>query len=243
MLLLAFLPLLAPVAVTAESPAVRPAADPRVELAAKIPGAKVDDLRATPIPGIYELVHGAGISYVSADGKYLFAGDLYRIADNGEFPNLSEDRRKELRAKLMSTVPEAEMIVFAPKAAAKYTINVFTDVDCPWCRRLHSQMAEYNRLGIRVRYLAWPRTAPKSESWIKAQNVWCAKDRGEAIGKAIAGTAVPAASCADPVQRHHDLGRKLGVQGTPGILLSDGELIPGYLPPEELLRRLSAPAS
>jgi thiol:disulfide interchange protein DsbC len=212
-------------------------ADPRVELAAKIPGAKAEDIRPTPVPGIFELVHGAGVSYISADGKYLFAGDLYRVADNGEFPNLTEDRRKELRVKLLSAVPESEMIVYGPKSP-KYTISVFTDVDCPWCRRLHSQMAEYNRLGIRVRYLAWPRTAPKSESWLKAQSVWCAKDRGEALGKAVGGGSIAAASCADPVQRHHDLGRKLGVQGTPGIVLGDGELIPGYLPPDELLQHL-----
>ena len=240
-LTLLLLAALLPLAVQSQAPAPK-AVDPRVELAAKIPGAKPEDLRPTPVAGIFELVHGAGVSYISADGKYLFAGDLYRVADNGEFPNLTEDRRKELRVKLLSAVPESEMIVYGPKTA-KYTVNVFTDVDCPWCRRLHSQMAEYNRLGVRVRYLAWPRSAPKSESWVKAQSVWCAKDRGEALVKAIAGGSVPAASCADPVQRHHDLGRRLGVQGTPGIVLADGELIPGYLPPDELVQHLQSPGS
>ncbi|MEN9705279.1 MAG: hypothetical protein RLZZ393_1158, partial [Pseudomonadota bacterium] len=212
-------------------------ADPRVELAAKIPGARPDDLRATPVPGIFELVHGAGVSYLSADGKYLFAGDLYRVGENGDLPNLTEERRKELRVKLLAAVPESEMIVFGPKSA-KYTVNVFTDVDCPWCRRLHGQMGEYNRLGVRVRYLAWPRSAPKTESWVKAQNVWCARDRGDALGKAIVGAPVASASCADPVQRHYELGRRLGVKGTPGIVLADGELIPGYMPPEDLAQHL-----
>ena len=226
LLLAALLPLLAAAA-----------ADPRAELAAKIPGAKAEDIRPTPVAGIYELVHGAGVSYISADGKYLFSGDLYRVSDNGEFPNLTEERRKDLRVKLLATVPESEMILFSPKAP-KYTVSVFTDVDCPWCKRLHGQMAEYNKLGIKVRYLAWPRTSPKTPSWIKSQSVWCTKDRGEAFEKAVGGGAVAAASCADPVQRHHDLGRKLGVQGTPGIVLPDGELVPGYLPPDELLQQL-----
>ena len=118
-----------------------------------------------------------------------------------------------------------------------------TDVDCPWCRRLHSQMADYNRLGIRVRYMAWPRTAPKSESWLKAASVWCARNRGDALAKAIAGEAVQAASCQDPVQRHHDIGRQLGVTGTPGIVLADGELVPGYVPPDELVQHLQTLAA
>ena len=223
-------------------PAPARPADPRVELAAKIPGARPEDLRATPVPGIFELTHGADISYVSADARYIFSGDLYRVAEGGDFPNLTEERRHDLRAKLLSGVPESEMIIYGPKSP-KYTITVFTDVDCPWCRRLHSQMADYNRLGIRVRYMAWPRTAPKSESWLKAQSVWCAKNRGDALGKAIAGEAIQAASCQDPVQRHHDLGRQLGVTGTPGIVLSDGELVPGYVPPDELLQHLQSLAA
>ncbi|MEY4760999.1 MAG: hypothetical protein RLZZ200_855 [Pseudomonadota bacterium] len=226
-----------PLAGLAQSPAPKAVADPRVELAAKIPGAKPDDIRPTPVAGIYELVHGAGVSYISADGKYLFSGDLYRIGEGGDFPNLTEERRKDLRVKLLAAVPESEMIVYAPKSP-KYTVSVFTDVDCPWCKRLHGQMAEYNKLGIRVRYLAWPRTAPKTPSWVKSQNVWCTKDRTEAFEKAVGGGTVANASCADPVLRHHDLGRKLGVQGTPGIVLPDGELVPGYVPPDELLEHL-----
>jgi len=233
---------LLPLSVSSQpAPAAQPV-DPRVDLAAKIPGAKPEDLRATPIPGIFELSHGADISYVTADAKYIFSGDLYRVAPGGDFPNLSDERRRELRVKLVAAVPESEMIIFGPKNP-KYTITVFTDVDCPWCRRLHSQMADYNRLGIRVRYMAWPRTAPKSESWLKAESVWCAKNRADALAKAIGGDRIAAASCQDPVQRHHDLGRQLGVTGTPGIVLADGELVPGYVPPDELAQHLQASAS
>lgn len=213
------------------------AADPRIALAAKIPGAKPEDLRPTPVPGVFELVHGADISYVTADAKYVFSGDLYRVSDGADFANLTEGRRRELRQKLLAGVPESEMIIFGPKNP-KYTITVFTDVDCPWCRRLHSEMAEFNRLGIRVRYMAWPRTAPKSESWVKAQSVWCARNRADAFAKAAGGGEIAAAACQDPVQKHHELGRELGVTGTPGLVLEDGELVPGYVPPAELAAHL-----
>src|SRR5690242_9724756 len=84
--------------------------DPRALLAAKIPGSKPEDFRATPVPGIYELTHGTDISYVSADAKFVFAGDLYRVSDKGDFPNLSETRRRELRLAKLGEVPESQML-------------------------------------------------------------------------------------------------------------------------------------
>lgn len=227
-----------PAGAPAASAAPAKAVDPRVELAAKIPGTSPDDLRPTPVPGIFELTHGAAISYVSSDAKYIFSGDLYRVADNGDFPNLSAPRRQELRAKLVNDVPESEMVIFGPKDA-KYTITVFTDVDCPWCRRLHSEMADYNKAGIRVRYLAWPRTGPATESWSRAQGVWCSANRVDMFNRATKGEAVKPASCAqDPVKRHYELGQELGIHGTPGLILPDGELVPGYVPAAELAKHL-----
>lgn len=254
---LAVLPLLACARNEAAAPEAAPAAptlpaadaaapvveegDPRVALAAKIPGARPEDLRATPVPGVYELSHGADISYVTADAKYLFAGDLYQVADNGDFPNLSENRRRELRLKLVNAVPESQMVVFGP-ASAKHTLTVFTDVDCTWCRRLHSQIADYNKLGIRVRYMAFPRTGPDTESWEKAEQVWCAKDRKAALTAAKAGEALKIPVCPNtPVAGQFALGRELGVSGTPGLVLETGELVPGYLPPPQLKAYLDDP--
>ena len=118
---------------------------------------------------------------------------------------------------------------------------MFTDVDCSWCRRLHSQIADYNRLGVRVRYLAWPRSGPATESWVRAENVWCAANKTDALSRAKRGEPVKTASCsANPVQREWDLGRELGLRGTPGLILPDGELVPGYLPPADLLKHLQA---
>jgi thiol:disulfide interchange protein DsbC len=214
--------------------AARP--DPRVELARKIPGAKPEDLRASPIPGVYELTRGADIAYVSADGKYAIAGDLYDIASND---NLTETKRRNVRLKLLGAVPESEMLVFAP-SNPKYTVTVFTDIDCGYCRKLHSQMAEYNRLGIRVRYLFYPRSGPDTESWQTAEQVWCAKDRNEALTRAKRGESISGAKhCkGTPVARDSALGQKLNIEGTPALVLENGELLPGYLPPAMLVQRL-----
>jgi thiol:disulfide interchange protein DsbC len=212
--------------------------DPRVALAAKIPGAKPEDFRATPVPGIFELTHGSDISYVSADAKYVFAGDLYRVASKGDFPNLSEVRRRELRLAKLGEVPESQMLVFGSEKA-QHTVTVFTDIDCPWCRRLHSQMADYNKLGIRVRYMFFPRTGPDTESWAKADAVWCSADRKAAFTRAKSGEELAAKACpGSPIAREYQLGHDIGVEATPGVVLENGELIPGYMAPAQLLARI-----
>lgn len=231
----------------AESAAGTPAAvasgDPRIALAAKIPGAKPEDLRATPVAGIYEITHGTDISYISADGAYVFAGDMYKVSDSSEFPNLSEVRRRELRLGLLAKVPESEMLVFGP-ASATHTITVFTDIDCPWCRQMHSQIAEYNKLGVRVRYLFYPRSGPDTESWSKADTVWCSADRKAAFTRAKLGNKMDLKPCAgSPVARDYQLGRDIGITGTPGVVLASGELIPGYLSPPQLIAHLKQAAA
>lgn len=210
-------------------------ADPRASIASKIPGIRAEDLRPTPIAGIYELTRGTEIAYVTTDGKYAISGDLIDLAKND---NLTETRRRDARSKLIGAIPETEMLVFGPRDP-KYTVTVFTDVDCAYCRQLHSQIAEYNRLGIRVRYLFYPRTGPNTESWTKAEEVWCSSNRNEALTLAKQGAALKVKACPNnPVARHYALGRDFGLQGTPAIVLASGELIGGYLSPVELVQHL-----
>jgi thiol:disulfide interchange protein DsbC len=219
------------------------AGDPRIALARKIPGAKPEDLRVTPVPGIYEIHHGMDISYITADGAYVFSGDLYKVTQAGEFPNLSEERRRETRLALMSKVPESQMLVFGPANAA-HTVTVFTDVDCAYCRQLHKEITDYNRLGVRVRYLFYPRTGPNTESWAKAETVWCAKDRKATFTRAKQGKKLDLKACpGSPVAREYELGQDIGLTGTPGIVLASGELIPGYLSPPDLLAHINEAAT
>jgi len=212
-----------------------PKPDPRVEVASHIPGARPDELRPTAVPGVYELTRGADIVYVTADGKYAFTGDLVELANNN---NLTEQHRRELRAKAIAAFPEDQMLVFGP-ADPKYTVTVFTDVDCPYCRKLHSQIASYNRLGIRVRYLLYPRTGPNTESWTKAEQVWCSADRNAALTRAKLGEELKAKPCANnPVARSFALGQELSLEGTPAIVMANGEMLPGYVPPDVLMQHL-----
>ena len=224
----------------AANPVSAPAApsgktDPRADIVKKIDGLKLEDVRMTPVNGIYEITRGSEISYTTSDGRYVILGDMVDIdADQ----NLSENRRRTIRQRLIDTVPESEMLVFSPKNP-KYTITVFTDIDCGYCRRLHSQIAEYNRLGIRVRYLFYPRTGPDTDSWHKAESVWCAPNRLDALTRAKNGEEIKSPKCpTDIVKRDWELGHKLAVEGTPAIFLASGEMLPGYAPPTTLLQYL-----
>src|SRR5271170_2317971 len=170
-------------AAPADAPA-DPPKDPRIALLKLLPaGSKLEDLRPSPIPGIYEFMEGADVSYLTADGKYFLDGNLYDM-DTRE--NLSEARRMVARAALINSVPESQMVIFSPKNPL-YTVTVFTDIDCPYCRKMHSDIAEYNKLGVRVRYMFYPRTGPDTESWRKAEAVWCSPDRNGALTRAKAG--------------------------------------------------------
>jgi thiol:disulfide interchange protein DsbC len=226
-------------AVPAQSPVAAPAAapsgaDPRAEIAARI-GANADELKATPVPGIWELIRGSDIAYITADGKYAFTGDLVELATNN---NLTEARRRDMRVKAVAAFPESQMLIFGPKDA-KYTVTVFTDVDCPYCRKLHSQIAEYNHLGIRVRYLLYPRTGPNTESWTKAEQVWCSADRNDALTRAKLGEDLKVKPCANnPVAHSYALGKDFAIEGTPAIITASGEMFPGYVPPDVLAQHL-----
>jgi thiol:disulfide interchange protein DsbC len=229
----------------AQAPAEQPAAggaaasaaDPRVALLKLLPaGSKLEDLRPSPVAGIYEFTQGAEISYLTADGKYFIDGNLYDMKSRD---NLTEGLRTHARIALINSVPESEMLIFSPPNP-KYTITVFTDVDCAYCRKLHSQIAEINRLGIRVRYMFFPRTGPGTESWKKAEVVWCSANRNEALTRAKAGATLDMNKvCAPtPVKREYELGENIGVRGTPAIITESGDYINGYMEPRELLDQL-----
>jgi thiol:disulfide interchange protein DsbC len=213
------------------------AADPRVALLKLLPaGSTIDDLKPSPIPGIYQFTQAADVSYLTADGKFYLDGNVYDMATR---VNLTEAIRAHARLAMLAAVPESQMLIFAPKNPL-YTITVFTDVDCQYCRKLHSDMAELNKLGVRVRYLFYPRTGPNTESWRKAEVVWCSADRNDALTRAKAGAQLDMnKTCGPtPVDREFQLGQSLGVRGTPAILTDNGDFINGYLPPKELLQTI-----
>ena len=193
---------------------------------------KVTDIKTSPVPGLYEVTFGTHVAFVSADGKYMLMGDLI---DVDKQKNLTADRRTALILQAINALGEKNMIVFAPAKAVKHTLTVFSDVDCPYCARLHSEIPALISAGVKVRYLLFPRAGVGSESYKRSIAVWCAKDRGAAVGAAMAGRPLEMKTCPNPVDKHLQLGADVGVEGTPTLVLDDGRILPGYLPAPQLL--------
>jgi thiol:disulfide interchange protein DsbC len=205
-------------------------AEVRKMLSELVPDAKPDTITAAPIPDFFEVAYGPMVIYVSKDGRYVLQGD---ILDVKEHRNLTEDTRSAKRRAALATISEDKMIVFAPKQV-KHTVNVFTDIDCGYCRKLHQEIAQYTEQGIKVRYLAFPRGGPESPSFDKAVSVWCAADKNTAITRAKAGEEIEKKTCDSPVKAEFELGKRMGVTGTPTIILEDGSMLPGYVPARQL---------
>lgn len=206
----------------------------RAELRKAMPNISVGEIRSSPVSGIYEVTANNQIVYATADGKYLFTGDLIDVASR---VNLSEQQRGKVMLAAVNAVSEDKMIVIGPKNA-KYTVTAFTDVDCPYCAKLHKDVPELVKNGVRVRYIFYPRAGEGSDSFKRAVAVWCAKDRVEAIGAAKAGQKIEMKTCPNPVSEHLQLAYRLGLQGTPTIISSNGTVIPGYVPAARLVAML-----
>ena len=197
------------------------------------PGIPIEAVVAIDIPGMYAIELSGGTTlYGTADGQHFFSGDLFAVQD--DLVNLSEQRRDKKRQQLMAQQSLEDMIVFPAVGEPRGYIQVFTDVDCGYCRKLHNEMAQINELGIEVRYLAYPRAGVDSDTHDKMVSAWCAKDRQSAITQLKAGASVPTKTCQNAISDHYGLGQQLGISGTPAIVLADGRLLPGYLPAERL---------
>lgn len=204
------------------------------------PGVQIDSIAPAPLPGFYQVIGSGQLVYVSTDGKYMLNGDL---VDLGSRRNLSERAWAAFRKAEVAKVPVAQRIVFAPPHP-KYTITVFSDVNCGYCRMFHSHIDQINAEGIAVEYLAWPRegvtttAGNPTPTYTEMVSVWCAADRKAAFTAAKHGQAPKPTQCANPVKDQFDLGVRLGVNGTPTILGPDGMVLGGYVPPDKLLQLL-----
>jgi thiol:disulfide interchange protein DsbC len=193
-------------------------------------GMEIGRIVASPVSGLYEVeIQNGQTIFVSADARYLIPGDLYR-ADPEGLVNMGEVRRSELRMERMAALDEKDMIIYPAKGESRAELTVFTDVDCPYCRRLHGEIDELNALGITVRYLAFPRTGLDTETHHKMVSIWCASDRKAMFTASKRGAEVPAADCPNPVAQQYYLGREVGVTGTPALVFDDGTILPGYVP-------------
>jgi thiol:disulfide interchange protein DsbC len=198
-----------------------------------------EHVNTSPVNGWYTVQKGSIVAYVSSDGRYLLQGDLI---DLEEQVNLTEVSRADARRTLLAGVADDEVIMFSP-AEKKFSVTVFTDVDCTYCRKLHNQIDEYLAQGIEIRYMLYPRNGPASPSWIISENVWCASNRNTALTAAKLDRSFESHGCdASMVTNHFSKGQDIGLSGTPAIVLDDGTLISGYLPPADLSAKLQQAA-
>ncbi|GKW50223.1 DsbC family protein [Halomonas sp. NCCP-2165] len=217
-------------------------ADPAAELAERLSvrgeSMPVESVTATPLEGFFEVRLDNGETFYSdSSGRFFLVGDLYENADQG-LVNLTEQARNAERAERLAMIPEAERVIFRG-AESRAVVSVFTDTTCPYCVRLHEEVAALNERGIEVHYLAFPRGGMGSQGARELQQVWCDANPGEAMSRVKGGESLEGpADCDNPVEAQYHLGMELGVQGTPAIVLPDGRLVPGYVPAERLAAML-----
>lgn len=233
--------LLALCAVTGTASAADKAAEKAVTDAIHtlVPNAKIDSIEESQLDGFYTVVTGGQVVYVSEDGKYLMQGRLFDLASRTD---LTAARMDKVRKAELAKVPDSKRIIFAPEDP-KYTVSVFTDIDCGFCRKLHSHIADFNKQGIAVEYLFFPRTGLGTPSYDKAVSVFCADKPKQAFTSAKKGAQPEQAQCENPVASEFALGQRLGVTGTPTIIASNGAIIGGYLTPQQMLVKLRAQAA
>ncbi len=204
----------------------------------RLPDVNIAAIISSPIPGMRTVEIDQGIMlHVTEDGSYAIAGILYALTDQGPVDPF-EARKSAKRLALIADVPMEQMIVFPPEGEPRVVLSVFTDPDCGFCRKLHADVPELNAKGIEVRYLAFPRMGIGSETYDKMVSAWCSDDRHDAITRLKRGKPILSKSCDNPVAEHYEIGQRFGVQGTPTIITSDGEVIAGYVPAAELAQGL-----
>lgn len=201
----------------------------------------VDAINESPVKGLYEIQSQGAVYYMSSNGQFLIDGDMYDL--NNGMQNLTKGKVEQLRRdkaavhfeKMKSF--EKDMIVYKAENE-KYVVTVFTDTSCGYCQKLHAEIPDYNKLGITIRYLAYPRAGVNSNAYRVMESIWCAKDPKEAMDKAKSRRSIPTVTCDNNIKEQYQLGGLLGVRGTPALFLEDGTSMPGYLPADALLQRL-----
>jgi len=201
-------------------------------LAISMPSVKPTKISESPVAGLFEVIVGSQVVYMSVDARYMIEGDLFDLKTK---KNVSEEAKSAIRLAAINQLGADNMLVYKPEKV-KNTITVVTDIDCPYCRRLHSEIPDYLKNDVEVRYVFMPLKGAADMK--KTVSVWCAKDQQQALNIAKAGGDIEEKTCKNPIKEHLQLARELGVRGTPAIILEDGELLPGYVPVDKLIAQM-----
>jgi thiol:disulfide interchange protein DsbC len=201
-------------------------------LAKSMPNVQATRISATPVEGLYEVIVGSQVVYMSVDARYMIEGDLFDLKTKR---NVSEEAKSVIRLAAIEKLGADNMLVYKPEKV-KNTITVVTDIDCPYCRRLHNEIPDYMKNEVQVRYIFMPLKGTADMK--KTVSVWCSDNQQQALDTAKSGGKVEDKTCDNPINDHMALARELGVRGTPAILLEDGRLLPGYVPVDKLVAEL-----
>ena len=201
-------------------------------------GAVIELIEPSPIPGMYAVYYGdLQPIYVTQDGSFFIYGDIYKI-NHDYISNITEQSVAERRKVILNEIPKEELISFK-STTEKFSVVVFTDVDCGYCRKLHKQVDQYNKMGISINYAAFPRSGLGTSAFTKMVGAWCSKNPKESMTKLKNNLTFDISFCDNqPVSKQYIIGKKLGIDGTPAIFSMDGEMFQGYVEPHELLSRL-----
>jgi len=203
-------------------------------------GMSVQNVKESQIENLYIVDIGdLQPIYTSKNGEFFFYGELYAVNGNMLQNTTKDEINLKRKSILDEALSEGDFITFKSDNE-KHRVIIFTDVDCGYCRKFHNEINDFNDLGITVNYVAFPRSGLASDSYNKIVTAWCSTDAKDTLTKMKQGIDVQLSMCQDhPVEKHFLLGQKIGITGTPAIIKSNGELLPGYLPPEELITRLN----
>ncbi|MCC5858012.1 MAG: DsbC family protein [Ectothiorhodospiraceae bacterium] len=197
--------------------------------------AEIQQIRESPVPGLYLVNLGGQIIFVSEDARYVVQGDMLDLQTRRM---VSDDLNADVRRERLQEHGIENMIVYPAQGDTRHVVTVFTDIDCPYCRQMHERIDEYTALGIEVRYVQMPRAGVGSQSYQKAVAVWCADDRKGAMERAKSGASVEPVECENPVQEQLALARELGVNATPTFVTDTGRVQRGLVTPEQLKQLL-----
>lgn len=206
----------------------------RERLSSLVSGETDISIAESPMSGILQVRLGSDIVYMTDDGRYLLQG---RVLDLDTRQDITDQAKSRIREELIDGIDYDKLISYGPEDS-EFQVIVFTDVDCGYCRRLHQQVEEYNDAGIRISYAAFPRAGVGSDTFRKMTSVWCSDDQRAAMDLAKGGGTPEPVECAAPVAEQYQLGQSVGVTGTPALVTPGGDLIPGYVPPNDLRTRL-----
>ena len=195
---------------------------------------------SSPVSGFYQVVIGMRVVFISDDGKYMINGALIDINSR---ENITETASAAVRIKMLKDIPESSMIIFeGNKDGALYgrNISIFTDVDCPYCKKLHREVPQLSEAGITIRYLAYPRNGTQTSTYQDMVSIWCAKDQKAALEQALesGNSAQVASKCNHPVQDHMMYAGMFEVRWTPFMIFDNGQAIPGYAPAVEIINEM-----